>query len=304
MTQRIEFHAMGCRMLAILDGDDSSPVLERVPAQFEVWEQALSRFRSDSELCELNRKAGHAVEVSETVWDVFEAAREAHSLTGGLVNPLVSEALAYAGYERSFDLMQAREFSMELAPAVPTVPALRDVVADAPSRTIGLPGSSRLDFGGIAKGWAAHQMVLSLGAHGPALFSAGGDIAVSGPRSDGEPWDISVEDPFQRGAYLEMLYIERGGVATSGKDYRNWMRSGVAQHHIINPHTGLPAETDILTATVIASTAMRAEAIAKAVLISGSQAGLAWLDSDEELAGLLVLDNGQRLYSRNLDRYL
>ena len=49
---------------------------------------------------------------------------------------------------------------------------------------------------------------------------------------------------------------------------------------------------------------MRAEAIAKAVLISGSQAGLAWLDSDEELAGLLVLDNGQRLYSRNLDRYL
>ena len=102
---------------------------------------------------------------------------------------------------------------------------------------------------------------------------------------------------------MEYIYLDSGGVATSGKDYRFWKRNGLIQHHIIDPETGLPAETDILTATVIAPTVMQAEAMAKAIMISGSQAGISWLDSDETLAGLLVLENGERLHSRNLGNY-
>ena len=144
----------------------------------------------------------------------------------------------------------------------------------------------------------------ALSVHGPALFSAGGDIAISGPRADGEPWQIDVDDPFQPGGYIETLYLERGGVATSGKDYRHWIRAGILQHHIIDPRTGLPADTDVLTATIIAPTSLLAEAFAKAVMISGSEVGLAWLDADNRLAGLLVLENGQRVYSRNVGEYL
>lgn len=200
--------------------------------------------------------------------------------------------------------MLAGAFALDLPSGSSRVPTLADVVADAEAQTIRVPAGAHLDFGGVAKGWAANQAMLALSTYGSALFSAGGDIAVSGPRANGDAWDISVEDPFEPGAFMEMLYLERGGVATSGKDYRNWMRAGVPQHHIIDPRTGLPAETDIITATVIAPTAMHAEALAKAVLISGSEAGLAWLDSDDSLAGLLVLENGQRIYSRNLGLYL
>ncbi len=304
MTHRVEFHAMGCGMLGIVDSDSFPPTLQNLPARFEEWEQALSRFRSDSELSQLNLKSGTSVAVSQTLWDVFIAAREMDFQTGRLVNPLIMDALVIAGYDRSFDRMQTLDAYGPLSLERPEVPALADIVSDAGGHQICLPAGAHLDFGGVAKGWAADQAMQALSVHGPALFSAGGDIAVSGFRANGEPWAIDVDDPFQPGAYVETLYIERGGIATSGKDYRHWMRAGIPQHHIIDPRTGLPAETNVLTATVIAPTSVLAEALAKAVMISGSEAGLAWLDSDDRLAGLLVLENGQRVYSRNLGVYL
>lgn len=304
MSQTLEFHAMGCRMSGTVDAEAGLPALEKLPDQFEQWEQALSRFRSESELCELNRRPGIPVVVSQVLWDVFEAARQAEVETRGLVNPLIADALVEAGYDRDFD--ELRFGVSESLSAFPAgrVPALADVALDPEEQTLRLPAGAHLDFGGVAKGWAAQQAVQSLSLFGPAMFSAGGDLAVSGPRPGGQPWDIGVEDPFHNTDYLEILYIERGGIATSGKDYHRWTKRGVNQHHIIDPRTGLPAETDILTATVIAPDAMLAEAFAKAILISGSEAGLAWLDSDERLAGMLILENGQRLYSRNISAYL
>ena len=294
---------MGCRILGLLDCDSPQNSLASLSARFEEWEQALSRFRGDSELCQLNQRAGTSVAVSQVLWDVFQAALTANQLTNGLVNPLILDALVYAGYDRSFDKLE--NMGSGLYPELDfSVPSFNDITTDATRHLITLAKGTRLDFGGIGKGWAAEQAVKALQVAGPVLVSAGGDIAVSGLCADGEPWSIDVEDPLHPGGYLETLYLERGGVATSGKDHRHWTKGGIQQHHIIDPHTGLPAETDILTATVIAPNAMNAEAMAKAVLISGSEAGMAWLESDDSLAGLLVLENGQQLYSKGLEQYL
>jgi thiamine biosynthesis lipoprotein len=245
---------------------------------------------------------GSPVQVSQILWDVFQASLEAHRLTGGLVNPLILDALVLAGYEKSFNRLQT-ETSPYFSENNITIPSLREVITDGSAKTICLPKDAHLDFGGVAKGWAAHQSMERLKMTGPTLVSAGGDIEISGPRPDGESWVIGVEDPFKSSSYFEYLYLDSGGVATSGKDYRSWKRNGLSQHHIIDPETGLPSETDILTATVIAPTVMQAEAMAKAIMISGSQAGISWLDSDETLAGLLVLENGERVHSRNLRNY-
>jgi thiamine biosynthesis lipoprotein len=303
MIHRLEFRAMGCRMEAIIDSDAPPAILNDVPVWFEEWEQILSRFRIDSELSLLNRRAGQMFPVSQTLWDVFQASRQAERLTDGLVNPLILEALIHAGYERDFERLSFD--SPRVFPDFETeIPSLDCVVADEATRSIYLPDGVQLDFGGIAKGWCAHRAAERLKEAGPALVNAGGDIAINGPRPNGEAWPIGVENPFQRGGEIEILYVERGGVATSGRDYRHWIRNGIPQHHIIDPRIGKPAETDILTATVVAPTAMEAEAIAKAVMISGSAAGLARLDADEDLAGLLVLENGAQLYSHNLEKYL
>lgn len=294
---------MGCEMLAILDQDsDNAPgILEQVPDWFEAWEQSLSRFRTDSELSRLNRTVDQPVTVSQTLWDVFQACKEADQMTGGLVTPTVLDAVVSAGYDRTFDDLPTSRTFVDMWTEIHP---LSLVVCDEATRSICLPPGIRLDLGGVAKGWAAHQAAERLKNSGPALMNAGGDIAISGPRASGEAWLVGVTNPFEPGEDVAMLHLERGGVATSGKDRRRWMQGDILQHHIIDPRSGQPAITDVLTATVIAPTVMEAEAAAKAVLILGSGAGMEWLETDSGLAGLLITDDGRMLTNQRMEAYL
>jgi FAD:protein FMN transferase len=303
--KKIDFRAMGCSMTVLLDGTSGAAdeALTHVPAWFEEWEQVLSRFRPGNELDRLNHSDGRPMAVSRTLWEVFQAAGSAEKFTGGLVAPTVLDALVRAGYDRSFESLPPFQTGPSFGSSGLTDPT-GVIVWDVPTRSIILPESVHVDLGGIAKGWAAEQAVRRLSHLGPVLVNAGGDIAISGLMNDGQPWPVGIEDPFNTGAHFETLMLAGCGVATSGKDFHRWLKDGIWHHHIIDPRTGLPADTDVLAATAIAPTVMEAEAAAKAVLILGSQAGLGWLEADSGLAGVLVLENGNIIYSRNMDKYL
>ena len=304
MVHRLAFRAMGTDMLACVDADsDQAPaLLNEAPRWFADWEQTLSRFRPDSELARLNQ-AGRPIKVSDTLWDVFQHAVRAVALTGGLVTPTVAKAVIGAGYDKDFSLIKN---GAEGHITKHSVPSLNMLQWDNAARTIHLPPGVSLDFGGIAKGWAAGKAVERLSQVGPALMNCGGDIALSGALLNGEPWEIGVYKPFERESeYLEMLYFrEKCGVASSATDRRRWMQDGQTRHHIIDPRTGQPAETDVVHATVVAPSAVEAEAAAKSVLIRGSMDGLDWLESHPELAGLLILENGEILYSQRIVEFL
>jgi thiamine biosynthesis lipoprotein len=323
--QRQEFRAMGCQMLAVLDSDApwAAGRLADAPGWFAGWERQLSRFRDDSELVRLNQRAGALVQVSEVLWDVIQTALQAAQRSQGLVTPTMLAQLELAGYDRSFDRRRQiadgeppiddaawRERS-SFVPSPCPGPAIRPSSGDwseiawRPSdHAVRLPPGVRLDLGGIAKGWAADRAARQLGVYGPALVDAGGDIAVSGPMADGQPWPIEVADPADPIGQLELLMLPAGGVATSGRDYRRWRQGAAWQHHILDPRTGHPAETDVLSATVIAPSAREAETAAKVALIRGARDGLAWLEARPSLAGLLVLEDGRVARSRRLKDYV
>lgn len=291
-------------MLAALDRDDdrAREALAQVPTWFAEWEASLSRFRDDSELCALNRADSKPMQVSETMWQALGAAFVAARKSDGLVTPAMLDAVQAAGYDRSFESLAASTASAN-TPINKPVGDWRAIERTAKTRTVRVPRGMRLDLGGVAKGWAADQAARRLSAVGPALVDAGGDIAISAAMANGEAWPIAVADPFKADADLDLLTVAQGGLATSGRDYRRWQRGGKWQHHIIDPRTGAPAETDVLTATVVAPTTAEAEVAAKVTLILGSLKGLQWIEARHELAGLLVLENGQIIRSRRLDDY-
>lgn len=303
--QQIRFYAMGCHMTAILDDDtpQGAESLRQVPAWFEEWEQVLSRFREDSELSRLNQLSGSPVTVSQTLWEVFQLSLLSNRYTNGLVSPALLKALQSAGYDRSFSELnpdQPTEFKSDPY----TEPELAKIFQDPQERILQLPDGMWLDFGGVAKGWAAQKAAERLGTNAPALVNAGGDIAVCAPPNRGLSWPIGLENPFNTNQQLQILRINAGGVATSGRDFRHWKQNGRIQHHIIDPHSGKPAKTDILAATVIAPDLYQAEAAAKAVLILGSQNGLNWLETKPSLAAILVLENQKILTSSRIKPYL
>ncbi|MBV9791375.1 MAG: FAD:protein FMN transferase [Chloroflexi bacterium] len=308
--QDITFRAMGCQMLALLDDESAAAAraLADVPQWFAAWEQQLSRFRADSELSLLNRQ-GYLRSASPALWEVVQLALAQARFTGGLVTPTLLGALEAAGYDRSFDALTS-----DLVPSVaseprssleqqPPLQAWAEVRCDPATRGIELHAGMRLDLGGSAKGWAADQAVHRLAAFGPALVDAGGDIAVSGPQSDGSPWPIGVADPHSPDEQLDLLLLRHGGVATSGRDYRRWRHNGTWRHHLIDPRTQQPAITDLLSATVVGPSAAECEVAAKVLLLLGSRGGLDWLEAHPVFAGLMVLEDGSVIRSSRLDAY-
>lgn len=314
--QQITFRAMGSEIMAAIESHDpdAEMLLDEVQGWFAEWEQTLSRFRDDSELNLLNRSAGGAVPVpvSETLWNVLQMAVQAAHYTGGLVVPTLLNSLEAAGYVASFDKMVGLAAN---APSAADSPGMEQTITSwsrirlhSETRSVDLPGGARLDLGGVAKGWAADEAASRLAAHGPALVNAGGDIAIRGPRLDGSDWLIGVDAPngsaFPEGAQIELLSVRSGGVATSGRDYRRWQQGDQWRHHIIDPRTGAPADTDVISATVLAPTAGIAEIGAKVALLLGSDKGLDWLDERPTLAGLLMLEDGQIVRSERLENHV
>jgi FAD:protein FMN transferase len=305
VMKNIKFRAMGSHIQATIDSDSPRAAAElgKVPAWFEEWEQFLSRFRPDSELNRLNRAGGSPVQVSQILWDVMQTARMAAEQSRGLITPTVLDALEEAGYDRTFDDL-SQSLRMRLPQAGSTPAPIDEIFLDESSRTIYLPKGMRLDFGGVAKGWAGHQTMLRLEAIGATLVDAGGDLSVSGLLEGDTPWEISIVDPFaprQQEEPFAIFGAGRCGVATSGRDYRRWLKNGAWKHHIIDPRTGLPAETDVVSATVIASNVMDAEIAAKEALILGGGPGLAHIAGLPGYAAILVLQNGQVLIDPRLD---
>ena len=256
MIEAHAFRAMGTdiELLVRSSNGGASDVFDAVEAEFERLEQIMSRFRPDSELSQLNR-AG-TLEVSADLAHVIELALAARERTAGRFDPCVHDALVAAGYDRTF---------ADVAPDGADAAQLEPVCGGGVSvdgHRVELEGA-KLDLGGIGKGYAAERAADILGAYGPCLVDAGGDIAVRG----GHAWPVGVET----GEGLVTLALERGALATSGSDRRRWTRDGEERHHLIDPRTGRSAASDVLRVTVFADDAVQAEVLAKLLFLSGAE---------------------------------
>jgi thiamine biosynthesis lipoprotein len=304
---RISFHAMGSQFNVWLETEaDGETVLRQVPGWVEAIEARLTRFRPESELSRLNAHSGKWVSVSDTLLQAVVAARHAAWLTEGLCNPLVLPALVAAGYERSFAEMQRQGLNDSRAvPAPVLVPDWRGIAVKPRHHLVRLPAGAQIDLGGTGKGWSAQQIADRLAVYGPCLVDAGGDLVARGQPQGSAGWQIQVAEPGQPDAAppVSSILVSDAAVATSGIDYRRWMRGGKPQHHLIDPRIGQPAATDVLAATVIDSSATLAEAYAKALVILGSAAGLDWIMQQPQRAALVVRTDGAVLATADFLSY-
>lgn len=293
MTYQIEFRAMGTDIQVDLDCDpEQAGVLHSVPGWFETWEEHFSRFRTNSELSRLNRSAGVPFRVSTPFWEVLNLGLTVEKETGGWITPTLLAALEHAGYDHSFDRLTDPTESQSDGLFLPAGGSA-EILLDDRFRTVTLPHGIQLDFGGFAKGWAVDHTMRRLQSAGPTLVEGGGDIAVSAPLPGGQPWPVDIEHPRDPNAALDRVYLAQGGLATSGRNRRKWQQNGRWQHHLIDPFTSEPSESDVLTCTVIARDVMRAESTAKRIFLMGSLRGLAWAESQSDLAALIYLENDE-----------
>ena len=186
--------------------------------------------------------------------------------------------------------------------------AWRGIIVDPAAGTVSLPAGIALDFGGIGKGWAVDRMVAILRhAHGVrgGLVNAGGDLRVWGEAPDAAAdWTVGVEDPRDADRDRAILGVTDSAVATSSTAYRRWRRGDRWVHHLLDPRTGRPAETDLAAVTVVGPSAMWAEIHAKVALLHGEAGGRAYLDAQPGYEGLLIATDGTTDTTTGIGGYL
>ncbi|MEM7533249.1 MAG: FAD:protein FMN transferase [Chloroflexota bacterium] len=212
----------------------------------------------------------------------------------------------------------------------------KEISLDPMRYSVWLPEGVNIDLGGIAKGWTAQQAVALLNQWGPCLVDAGGDLtAGDAPTTAGwAGWPVGVEKPYgyqadcicENGQHrttqsstanestannaqndevsdeesLFRLWLANCTLATSGVDYRRWQNNGQNTHHIIDPRSGRPAQTDLLIVSVLAPDASCAEAWATAAIVAGSRDGYQLL-SQENIAAAFVQNKSIKICQANHD---
>jgi FAD:protein FMN transferase len=236
-----------------------------------------SRFREDSELAALNRRAGEPTRVSPRLFDAVALAVDVARRTGGLVDPTVGRALRLAGYDRTFVAVRTRGGSF-LAVSHRS-PGWGSVRLDPERLEIHVPTGVELDLGATAKAATADAAAAAvhLTTGSGVLVSLGGDVAVAGSVPVGG-WPIRIADHHDAplGSDGPVVAVDRGGLATSGVAARRWRVCGGERHHIIDPRTGSSAITPWRTVTVTGATCVEANAASTAGVVLGADAP-AWL---------------------------
>lgn len=221
-------------------------------------EERFSRFLATSELTQINESEGSWLSVSKLMGRVLLAAAMVKDQTDGLVDVGMGAALVAWGYTAPFE---------DLPPHIRRSSHRSATGWHMGEGTVRLDIGTKLDLGGIAKGWACDEIVESGMAK---MVSAGGDLRSSDP-------DIVVEVVDHLNAPVTDIHVGRGALATSSRMKRTWLTDAGEANHLIDPRTMQPVKSPITQATVVAETAVEAEAGAKAVLLQGAD-GLAWAD--------------------------
>jgi len=269
---------------------------ETVAERLASVERDLSVFRADSVLNAVNAAAGtrELVPVNAHAAAVLAHALQVAEASGGAFDPTVGPLMALWGFR---GLPVADPPTGEAIAEVLEHVGWRHIrldtsVPEAPSAALARPGM-RLDLGGVAKGYAVDLAYDRLRAAGETdfLVNLGGNLRGCGlPGAGRDGWRVGVRDPFNREGILGAVTLREGeAAATSGNYERFVILRGVRYAHILDPRSGRPV-TGVAGVTVLAPTAMQADALSTALFVLGPADGLRLLAAQPGCHALWVLD--------------
>jgi thiamine biosynthesis lipoprotein len=262
------------------DEEHLASCTERAFDWFAEVERRCSRFDDASELRGLCRRIGEPISVSELLFSALVLSVCVADLTDGAFDPTVGRAMEQSGFNTNY--LTGTHVMADLSAV--SSGTYRDILLNHDSHAVTLLRPMSLDLGAVAKGLAIDLAAEELGGFAGFAINAGGDVLARGTNPDGEPWRIGIRHPRRHGELLTSLRVTDAAICTSG-DYERPQPAGVG-HHILHPVDGGSAGAAI-SATVVAPTAVVADALSTATFVLGPEAGIELLNS-QEVDGLIV----------------
>ena len=244
--------------------------VERAFEWFRRIEESCTRFEARSELRQLTAQVGIAVPVSAILYEAVQFALAVAEESSGAFDPTVGHAMETRGFNQEYRTGQTIRTDLEPSGSV----SYRDVRLDPSRKTITLLRPLILDLGAIAKGLAIDLAARELRQFENFAIDAGGDLYLGGCSPNGEPWSIGIRHPRRDNELIDSLRVSNRAVCTSGDYERQIPTQG---HHILDPRVGASARA-VASVTVVAPTAMLADALATAAFVLGPTDGIRLFD--------------------------
>jgi len=267
---------------------------ERLVAHYE---GIFSKTMPGSEIYKINNRTQSEIEVSAEVRHLVERSLQMSRLTDGLFDITIEPISAlwnFSGEDRFVPEYSAIAKAMQ-GVGFENVMLTENTIIFKDSRT-------RLDLGAVAKGFIADRIGSYFAENGVerAIINLGGDILTIGGRTNTEPWRIGVRNPADLGELSGTLMVRGRAVASSGVYERQFETGGRVYHHILNPRTGYPVQTDLASVTIVADTALEGDLLSTAALLLGLDDGILLIESIEGVEGVFITDDGRVVVTDNL----
>ena len=218
----------------------------------------------------LNHAEGSAVTLDPVIADMLTVAKQVYAQTGGALDLTVYPIVKAWGF---IDSAHTVPTDAELE-QLKSVPCFDDVSIDI--HTVTMPAGTEISFGAIAKGAMAELSRQILTEYGieHAFLSLGGNVQTLGTKPDGSLWRVGVQDPNNLSGHLGIVSVGETAVVTSGSYQRYFEQDGKLYHHIIDPATAAPAESGLLSVTILCESGTMADALSTSMFILGEEAAI------------------------------
>lgn len=291
------FYILGTIVQLKVFGRNAEKAIDEVIERLNDIDDKMSIFKDYSEVSKINKNAGKAAQiVSEDTYLLIKDAVKYSKMSEGAFDPTIGPIVKLwnIGTETAA-IPDENEISEKLK-----LVNHNDIILNDDNHSVMLSHQGQsIDVGGIAKGYAADEVKkIFLKNHiKSAIIDLGGNIFVMESKENNEPWKVGIQNPFEpRGKYVGIISVKDKSIVTSGNYERYFEEAGKKFHHIIDPRTGYPSESRIISATIISDKSIDGDGLSTGVYIIGLDKAFKLIESLSGIDAIFITDD-KKIYS-------
>lgn len=279
---------MGTYVTQRIYGENAEEAAKEVRQRLEDIENRMTINAPGGEINNLNEMAGNGVvTLSSDTYYVIREALTYSELSGGAFDITIGPVVKLWGvFSDDARVPEPHEVEEKVK-----LVNYRDLILEEPDKAKLTKPGQIVDLGAIAKGYGGDEAIRIYKKHGikSAYINLGGNTVVLGSKPDGSPWRVAIQNPRgENNTYIGIVPVTDKAVVTSGDYERYFEKDGKRYHHIFDPKTGYPAESDLISASVITEKSIMADVLSTAVFVLGLDKGMELIENLEGVEGIFV----------------
>ncbi len=289
-AQSVDLFAMDTTMTLTAYGSHAADALDAASDEIERLDALFSISSENGDIYALNRD--HSAVLREDTQALLERALEVSNSTNGIFDCTIEPVMAAWGFTTQNYRVPSEEELQTLLSHVD----YRQVQQNGAN--VSIPADVQVDLGGIAKGYSSDRVMQVFADNGvtSGIVSLGGNVQALGCKPDGSRWRVAVQDPTDESENFAVIEIEDEAVITSGGYQRYFEDNGKTYHHIIDPRTGTPADSGVVSSTIISHDGTLADGLSTSLFIMGVDDALDYWRAHKDEFDAILMDKNGRVY--------